>query len=288
MRILVTGWDGLLGSELVPRLRDASHTVSGFGVGDGDVSDPAFVRERCRETEPEVVVHLAAMTAVDRCEDEPDTAFRVNAEGSRVVAQEAERVGARVLALSTDYVFDGERRSPYTEKDPTAPLSVYGRSKQAGEEAVREVCTHWAVVRSAWLYGPGGPNFIETILGLLAERDTVNVVDDQTGSPTSAAALAGGLTELVSRGAEGLYHLVNRGEATWCGLAREAVRLSGGNPERIRPVTTAEFQRPAPRPRYSVLDTHRVAERHDVTLAPWQEALAAYVQRRTGGAGETP
>ncbi len=276
MRIFVTGWDGLLGSALMPLLA-AGHETAGMGIADGDAADARFLRSRLDAFRPHAVIHLAAMTAVDRCESQPDEAFRVNAEGSRVTAAEAERVDAAVLMVSTDYVFDGAKGAPYTEDDPPAPLSVYGRSKLAGEEAVRAASTRWAVVRSAWLFGPGGPNFVDTILGLLAGRDRLPVVDDQTGSPTYAPDLAAGLVRLVEARARGLYHLANAGRATWCGLAREAARLRGLDPARVVSATTAEVGRPAPRPPFSVLDCGRARERHRVALRPWTEALAEHL-----------
>lgn len=280
MRVYVTGWDGLLGSALVPALRAGGHEVAGMGVNDADITDAAFLRERLGAFRPDAVVHLAAMTAVDRCESEPEEAFRVNESGSRVAAAEAARVGAAVLALSTDYVFDGAARRPYREDDAPAPLGVYGRSKLAGERAIAEAAGRWAIVRSAWLYGAGGRNFVDTILALAAERETLSVVDDQTGSPTLVSDLARGLAVLVEGRAEGLLHLANAGSATWCGLAREAMRLAGANPERIRPATTSEVARPAPRPVYSVLDCARARDRYGVALRPWRDALADYLSGR--------
>ena len=284
MRIFVTGWDGLLGSALVPVLRARGHEVQGMGVADADIAEAVYLRERLGAFRPECLVHLAAMTAVDRCESEPEEAFRVNEEGSRVVAAEAARAGARVMALSTDYVFDGLKGAPYREEDSVRPLSVYGRSKLAGERAVRAGTQHWAIVRSAWLFGPGGKNFVDTILGLAAERDEIAVVDDQTGSPTYAPDLAGALAALVEARAEGTLHLANSGSATWCGLAREAVRLAGGDPARIRGASTAEIARPAPRPGFSVLDCSRARIGPGVTLRPWCDALAAYLSGRAGAA----
>jgi dTDP-4-dehydrorhamnose reductase len=197
------------------------------------------------------------------------------------VAAEAARVNASVLAISTDYVFDGAKRSPYTEDEATAPLSVYGRSKLAGERAVRAGVPRWAIVRSAWLYGSGGKNFVNTILDLSARQDALTVVDDQTGSPTYVADLAEGLARLVDARAEGLLHLANAGSATWCDLARESLRLAGGDPARVRPAATETMGRPAPRPVYSALDCARARARYGVALRPWRDALADYL----GGSG---
>lgn len=280
MRVYVTGWDGLLGSALVPAMRAHSHEVSGMSVADADITDTVFLRDRLGAFRPDCVVHLAAMTAVDRCESEPEEAFRVNEIGSRAVAEEAARVNASVVALSTDYVFDGAKRSPYTEDDATAPLCVYGQSKLAGEQAVRAGAPRWAIVRSAWLYGPGGRNFVDTILDVSARQETLAVVNDQTGSPTYVADLAEGLASLVDKRAEGLLHLANAGSATWCDLARESVRLVGGDPAKVRPATTGELGRPAPRPVYSVLNCARAEARYGVVLRPWRDALADYLGGR--------
>lgn len=280
MRVYVTGWDGLLGSALVPALRARGFEVAGMGVADADITDTAFLRDRLGAFRPDTVVHLAAMTAVDRCESEPEEAFRVNETGSRAVAEEAQRVNAAVVALSSDYVFDGAKRSPYTEDDATGPLSVYGRSKLAGEHAVRAGASRWTIVRSAWLYGAGGRNFVDTILDVAARQETLAVVDDQTGSPTYVADLAEGLTSLVGVHAEGLLHLANAGSATWCDLAREALRLTGGDPAKVRRATTAELGRPAPRPAHSVLDSARAQARYGVALRPWRDGLADYLGGR--------
>jgi dTDP-4-dehydrorhamnose reductase len=284
VRIFVTGADGLLGSSLSPVLLQKGHEVEGVSEGDGDICLPGTLRPRLGAFRPEVLVHLAAWTDVDGCEGDPDRAHRVNAEGSRVAAAEAERVGAAVLAVSTDYVFAGTRDAPYREDDPPGPLGVYGRSKLAGEEAVKQAAVPWTVVRSAWLYGPGGRNFVDTLVDLARTRERIPVVDDQTGSPTFAADLAAGLGQLIEARVRGTVHLVNGGAATWFSLAREAVRLAGGDPERIVPATTAEIGRPAPRPAYSVLDTARAAA-HGVRLRAWPEALAAYIgnQGRSDG-----
>ena len=282
MRLFVTGWNGLLGRSLVPRLM-AQHSVDGFGVEDGDVADSAFVRDRFLRFRPETVLHLAAWTAVDACESDPDRAFHVNATGSRVVAEEASRAGASVVAISTDYVFDGELGRPYTEEDVPSPLGVYGESKLKGEEEVRKIA-RWAILRTAWLYGPGGRNFVDTILTGMDERGTVEVVDDQVGSPTSADDLSPAILTLLDARAEGLYHVANAGRASWFDLAREAARLTGRATERIRPARTDQVPRAARRPAYSVLDCGRVADRYGIRLRPWQDALAAYLAEKAGSA----
>lgn len=279
MRVFVTGWTGLLGSLLVPLLRARQHEVSGMDVHDGDIADRRVVREHLQAAQPHVVIHLAAYTAVDACESDPDTAFRVNAEGSRVVAVEAENLEAQVIAMSSDYVFDGASNVPYHEQDTPAPLSVYGRSKLAGEEAVRGASTRWTVVRSAWLYAHTGPNFVDTILGLLDTRDRLSVVDDQTGSPTYAVDLAQALVAISERKLTGTLHVVNGGEATWCALAREAARLRGLDPARIQPASTESIGRPAPRPRYSVLATSQTTRALGAPLRDWQLALREHLSR---------
>ncbi len=279
MKVFVTGWDGLLGSSLVPILRER-HEVAGIGLADGDIGDRVLVRGRLESFRPDAVIHLAAMTAVDACEGNEAEAFRINAEGSRLVAAEAERVGASITTLSTDYVFDGTKGAPYLEDDEPRPLSVYGRSKLAGEQGVQGASTRWAVVRSAWLFGPGGRNFVDTILGLLRERESLDVVSDQTGSPTYAPDLAEALTALVEAKGRGIYHLANEDPGSWYDLAREAVRGIGLDPDRVHPATTAEVGRPAPRPAFSVLDTTRARTRHGIGLRPWRDALRAHLDRR--------
>jgi len=288
VRIFVTGGNGLLGRALVPRLR-AHHEVEACGSGDADLADRKWLRARLDTFRPALLVHLAAYTAVDRCETESEEAFRVNEEGTRVVGEEAERIGVGVLAISTDYVFDGARGTPYTEEDPPCPLSVYGRSKRAGEEALQAANQAWCIVRSAWLYGPDGPDFIDAILGRLAGNEPVRVVDDQRGSPTCSIDLAEGLARLVAVRPRGLFHLVNAGEATWFELAREAARLVGYDPARVGTLSTAELGRPAPRPAYSVLDAGKIGSEHGIVLRPWKAALRAHLDaRQKAGSGVAP
>jgi dTDP-4-dehydrorhamnose reductase len=269
----------MLGTALVPMLGEA-HEVDGMGIEDGDVCNRSFLRKRIDAFRPDALVHLAAMTAVDRCETEEDEAFRLNGEGSRVAATEAERLGVPILAVSTDYVFDGQKSSPYSEDDPTGPQSVYGRSKLAGEEAVKAASLAWTIVRSAWLYGTGGPNFVDTIIERLRTQKTVSVVDDQTGSPTYALDLALGIRTLLEAHARGVFHVVNAGRASWFELAREIARQTGLDVDRVIPASTAELGRKAPRPTYSVLSSERARARHGIELRSWPEALEAYIAQR--------
>ena len=263
---------------MVPVLRQAGHTVEAWPHSRGDVTDAAAVDPAVSGFKPDWIVHLAAFTAVDRCESEPDEAFRVNVEGSRTVAAAAHRAKAGCLVLSSDYVFDGAASAPYGEDAPARPLSVYGRSKLESERAVSAACGRALVVRTAWLFGPGGPNFVDTILRLAAERETVPVVSDQRGCPTYVPFLSRALVRLLEAGAEGVYHLAGDGEATWYDLAQAACLRRGLPADRLQPVTTEAFPRPAPRPPYSVLDCTRVREEHGVALPSWRRGIEEYVK----------
>jgi dTDP-4-dehydrorhamnose reductase len=278
VRVFVTGNEGFLADAFMPLL-SARHVVVGMDKEQGGVINEEYVRSRMDAFSPELIVHLAAYTAVDACETDPgrELASRVHETGSTIVARQANRVGARVLGISTDYVFDGALNRPYREEDPPNPLSVYGKTKLAGELALQSA-ERWLIVRSAWFFGPLRPNFVKTILGLMDAKGDVEVVDDQIGSPTYTRDLAEGLLTLIEANAEGLYHLTNGGDASWFDLAREAARITGRNEERIRPATTSQVSRPAPRPPYSVLDSSRAATAHGVRLRHWRDALAAYLE----------
>jgi dTDP-4-dehydrorhamnose reductase len=270
-RWLVAGSGGMLGQDLIAAL--GSHEVSAAGRDLLDVTDP----QACLAAVAghDIVVNAAAWTAVDDAETEEAQAFSVNALGAANLARACSASGARMVQLSTDYVFAGDAATPYAEDAPLAPRSAYGRTKAAGEWAVRThlPCASW-VVRTAWLYGAHGPNFVKTMARLAAERDTVSVVDDQRGQPTWALDLARAIVAMVeAEAAFGTYHLTSSGETTWFGFARAIFSGLGLDPARVRPTTTDAFPRPAARPGYSVLGHESLRRGGLDLLPPWQESL---------------
>jgi dTDP-4-dehydrorhamnose reductase len=284
VRWLVTGAAGMLGRDLVSALETAppggraggeqSREVTALRRADLDVTDEAAVAAAVAGRD--VVVNCAAWTAVDDAESREAEALRVNGDGPRVLARACAAAGARLVHVSTDYVFDGTATTPYPEDAPLAPVSAYGRTKAAGEVAVRDELpdAHW-IVRIAWLYGEHGPNFVRTMARLERERETVDVVDDQRGQPTWTKDVAARLVALVDAGAPaGTYHATSSGETTWWGLARAVFAGLGADPERVRPTTSDRFVRPAPRPAYSVLghDAWRAAGLPG--MRPWDDALS--------------
>jgi len=281
-RFLVLGSEGQLGRCLVRALQDDRSLVGAYSHGELDIADKSAVRDCLRQvSSPCTVVNAAAFTAVDRCETEVEMAYRVNRDAVEFVAQACLDSGLRLIHISTDYVFDGDSESPYAEDAAICPRSVYGKSKQAGEEIVLGASEDFLVVRSSWIFGPGR-NFVEAILAQAGARradgDTspLRVVDDQLGSPTYAADLAAGLLDLHDKGGRGLYHLANRGVASWWDFARAILDQAGEGALRIERVATASLDLPAPRPANSVLACER-AEALGVVLRPWPEALAAYL-----------
>jgi len=289
-RVLVTGAAGMLGSQV---LLDAPDGVEAVGTdlraapdghppvaaADIDLADEGHVTRLFAEHGPfAAVIHPAAYTAVDKAEEEPELATRVNAEAPRVLARAARAAGIPLVQVSTDFVFDGRSDRPYREDDPVAPLGVYGRTKRAGEEAaLAEHPDGTRIVRTQWLYGPRGQHFPGTMLRLFAERDSLSVVDDQVGSPTTTLELSPALWDVLALGAPaGIWHAACEGRASWYDLACACLEESGRLGVTISPCTTDEFPRPAPRPAFSVLDCSRLAELRQRPLAPWRRALSDF------------
>ncbi len=277
--LLVTGSRGQLGRALLAEAGRRGLDAEGHDLDTLDITDAGAVERLVQRLRPEVVINCAAITDVDGCESQPDLAMAVNGEAVGHLARACASAGAVLVQVSTDYVFSGETNRPWREEDPTAPLSVYGRSKLRGEEEARQTGRH-LIVRTAWLFGPGGRNFVEAILGQIeAGRTRLQVVADQRGCPTYAPDLAAAILDLLEAGAEGVVHAANRGETTWHGFARAIVELAGAGVE-VEPVATEAVPRPARRPRYSVLDTSRLRAILGRDLPGWWDALARYLEER--------
>jgi dTDP-4-dehydrorhamnose reductase len=278
-RILVTGAGGMLGSDLVPVLAGAGHDVFARPRSDLDITKEKNVALAFREIRPHVVVNCAAFTRVDDCESDP-RALEVNARGVHRLAEHSLRQSAQLVQISTDFVFDGEKREPYCEEDATNPLSAYGRGKRQGEEAALRVPSG-LVVRSSWLFGPAGWNFIEAILEQVeAGRRKLTVVNDQTGRPTATSDLSEAILALIEAGAVGIYHFANRGEVTWFDFAREILVLSKRDDVEVEPTDSETLGRPARRPPYSVLDISRYERVTGRPVRHHREAVVEYLARR--------
>jgi dTDP-4-dehydrorhamnose reductase len=280
MKILVTGAAGMLGSDLVRRFSEG-HEVTGVTRQNFDILKEREIRASLAEFRPDWVIHSAAYTNVDGCEKEPDKAYRVNSDGARDVARACWSVGARMLFVSTDYVYDGNKGSPYVETDQPGPLNVYGKSKLKGEQEVLRVLPDALIVRTSWLYGHNGPNFVEAILSQVGKKDELRVVDDQAGNPTYTRDLADGIARLVEAGASGVVHVSNEGMCSWYDYARRILELAGVTGINVSPVTTAELGRPAVRPACSALSNDRYYNITGHRLRAWGEALGDYMRHRS-------
>jgi len=274
--LLVTGANGQLGQELVRMETDAIRIV-GYGRDRLDITNLDQCREVIADIRPDAIIHAAAYTAVDKAESEPDEAYRINALGTRNLAIAAREQAAKLCYISTDYVFDGTGTAPYNEYDNTNPQSVYGKSKRAGEILLQSLADRYFIVRTSWVYGKFGNNFVKTMLKLASERDSVTVVEDQIGSPTYTYDLAQFLIELVQTEKYGVYHASNTGSCSWYEFAK-AIFEESGIPIRTEPCTTKQFPRPAPRPAYSVMDHSAIRQNGFKDLRPWREALRAFLK----------
>ena len=278
MKVLLTGGKGMLGRALVRELGGEFEVIP-TDLPEADITDEVSLDAVFEQHAPDVVIHCAAMTAVDRCETERDFAFRLNARGTANVAALCNRRGIRLIAISTDYVFDGDSYRPYNEFDRAAGgRTVYGQSKFAGEEAVRTLCPNHVIARISWLYGAGGPSFVHAMMSLAdGSRPVLKVVADQLGNPTSAVAVARALKGLLKRpNLCGTFHLTCEGEATWAEFAEEIFRLAGKE-QKVQPCTTEEFPRPAPRPKNSRLDKMGLRLAGLPPMPDWKGALAEFM-----------
>ncbi len=277
--ILVFGAGGQLGRECLALASARGDTIVGLSHAEADIADAAVVAARIARVHPRLIVNAAAYTAVDKAETDADAAVRGNVEGPRALAIAADAIGVPLVHFSTDYVFDGTKASPYREADPVAPLGVYGRTKAAGETAIRAAAPRHVIVRTAWVYGAFGHNFLKTMLRLAAERDELRVVADQRGCPTSTLDLAEAVLAVdraVAAGAHpwGTYHFAGTGATTWHGFASEIVArqapLTGRNPL-VRAISTSDYPTPARRPANSELDSTKFAATFGYVAAPWRE-----------------
>ena len=285
MKVLVTGAGGMLAQAVVPALEHAGHEVVPHTRAALDVTDAARVLAAVASTRPDWVCHLAAYTDVDGCESKLDHAMKVNGEGAGHAAAAAREAGAAVLAISSDYVFAGDDARPRRESDAVGPASAYGRSKLAGEAAVRAANPRHLIVRTAWLYGRGGKNFVDTIRERALAGAALSVVDDQQGSPTWTEDLAAVLVELMEKSATGTMHATNDGDCTWHEFSREICAQVGARVDVARR-SSADLGRPAKRPAYSVLDTSLLQRTLGHGLPHWRDALARYVAQPVGVTGQ--
>ncbi|AZN39471.1 dTDP-4-dehydrorhamnose reductase [Paenibacillus albus] len=277
MKLFVTGAGGQLGKELMQLELPPHIQIFGAGRDQLDITNAEQCRQVLAAYAPDAVLHCAAYTAVDKAESEPAAAFLVNEEGTRNIALAAAACGAKLCYISTDYVFDGGASEPYEEHDSVNPQTVYGRSKLAGEQAVQSILDRFFIVRTSWVFGKYGNNFVRTIVKLASERSELQVVSDQIGSPTYTLDLARFLVELVQTEHYGIYHASNQGICSWYDFAQAILSESGLDAVKLVPCATSAFPRPAARPAYSVM-SHSAIKRNGLTdLRPWQEALVHYL-----------
>ena len=275
MKIALTGSDGMLGNDIQKVFKDVE--LINFTLNDFDITDPEKTMAAIKQARPDYLIHPAAYTDVDGCEKNPETAYLVNAVGAKNVAAACEEIGCPVIYISTDYVFDGTKEEPYLETDPPNPLNEYGLSKLNGERFISSQTDSFYIVRTSWLYGKSGKNFVETISRLLSERDEISVVNDQVGSPTYTYDLALKLRELIGKG-YGTYHITNSSQCSWYEFALEIAALIQSD-TKIIPITSDEFRQPARRPSRSVLANTMIKQTGIKELRSWKDALREYLAK---------
>jgi dTDP-4-dehydrorhamnose reductase len=280
MRVVVTGAAGQLGQDVVKELARKNHEALGIDRELLDITIEADVMKYINEVKPDVILHCAAYTNVDAAEENEEIAYQINAAGTEFLAKAAKQTGAKMLYISTDYVFDGTAAVPYEVDQQTMPLGAYGRTKLAGEELLQKHVERFFIVRTAWVFGVYGQNFVKTMLRLGEERGEVGVVHDQVGSPTYTVDLARFMVELMETEKYGIYHATNGGVCSWYEFAVEIFKQAGLKVT-VNPLTSDQFPRPAARPHYSVLSKKQIAEQGFTPLRDWKEALAAYLKETT-------
>jgi dTDP-4-dehydrorhamnose reductase len=276
-RIVVLGAQGMLGTTLVPGLTSAGWDVLSYDIQDADITRPDEIRALIEAARPRAVVHGAAMTDVDGCEKDPDRAYRINAIGTRNVAAACRENNVELLYVSTDFVFDGRKTTPYLEADPVHPLGVYGQSKEWGERFVREATPRHYIVRTQWLFGPGGKNFVDTMRRLMTERNEIAVVADQVGCPTATRDLTEALRAILDSGGYGTYHASCQGEVSWFGLT-ETIARAVDYQGKLVPTTAAIWNAPAPRPAFSALRNMHLALTVGDPCRSWSEAVEEHIR----------
>ena len=275
MKILIVGAKGMLGTDLMQILDDTQH-VMGVDIEDCDITNQKETFRVLLEIRPQWVINVAAYTQVDRCEEEVELAFKVNAEGVRNLALACKETQASFLHVSTDYVFDGKKKKPYVEEDIPVPLSVYGQSKIKGESYVQDLLDDFIIVRSGGLYGKRGINFVNTIIKMAKEKDELTIVNDQWVSPTSTIDLSKAIGALIKEAPRGIFHVVNSGYCTWYQFACKILKLIGST-SKVIPISSGQLNRPAKRPDFSVLNCRKFTEVTGMELKAWEEALTDYI-----------
>lgn len=276
MKILITGSNGMLGHDLIEVLKD-NHELILTTSKTLDITDKNHVIEFIGENKPDIVINSAAYTNVDGCEENQETAYSINGDGVRNLAEGCSKIDCPLVHVSTDYVFNGENTKPWVEDDEIGPISVYGKSKLKGEEAILETLDKFFIIRTAWLYGINGGNFPKTMLELAKNHSEITVVYDEVGTPTYTLDLAKAISELIGTDYYGIYHITNSGSCSWCEFARYIFEIADKD-VKVIPVTASEFARPAPRPHYSVLENKKWIENGFEPLRSYKDAIKEYIE----------
>lgn len=278
MKILITGAKGMMGSDLMKVLsQKKEYNLIGATRSDFDITDYSQTLQFLKDKRPDIVVHAAAYTKVDDCESNKETAYKVNEVGTKSVASGCKDINAKLICISTDYIFNGRKNTPYLENDMPAPLSVYGDSKLKGELVVQDILRDFIIVRTSWLFGRNGNNFISAILKQAEKTKTIKVVNDQTGSPTYTIDLSHAIEKLISCNAKGIFNITNSGECSWYQFAKKILELAGIKGVDVVPITSEELKRPARRPAYSILDCSKFKNTTNYNMRHWEEALKDYL-----------